>query len=137
MRVEPYLMFDGRCEEALDFYKTAIGATVTMMMRYKDSPEPCPPDMMPPGTESKVMHSSMRIGDTTVMASDGHCKGQPKFDGITLSLNATDDAHADRLFAALSNGGKVIMPPQKTFYSSRFGMLTDKFGVNWMIIVAP
>ncbi len=137
MQVTPYLFFDGRCEEAIEFYKKAIGAEVGMMMRNKESPDPHPPGMLPPGSENKIMHASLRIGDTTVMASDGHAKGQPKFEGFSLSLNAKSEAEAERLFAALSEGGQVRLPLTKTFFSPRFGMLADKFGMGWMIIVEP
>jgi PhnB protein len=136
MQVQPYLFFDGRCEEAIEFYKSTVGAEVTMLMRFKDSPEPHPPGMLPPGAESKVMHASLRIGDSTVMASDGQCLGQANFQGFSLSLSVANDAEAERLFAALANGGKVCMPLAKTFFSSRFGMVADRFGVSWMIIVA-
>jgi PhnB protein len=137
MQVQPYLFFDGRCEEALDFYRRALGAKVEGLMRYKDSPEPHPPGMIPPGSENKVMHSSFRIGDTTVMASDGRCQGKPSFQGFSLSVNARDDAEADRLFSALADGGQVQMPLGKTFFSSRFGMVADRFGMGWMVIVMP
>ena len=136
MQVQPYLFFDGRCEEAVEFYRRALGAEVTMLMRFKDSPEPPQPGMVPPGAENKVMHSSFRIGDTTVMASDGRCMGQPSFQGFSLSLSVADDAEAERLFAALAEGGQVQMPLAKTFFSSRFGMVADRFGVPWMIVVA-
>jgi PhnB protein len=137
MPIEPYLFFDGRCEEALEFYRTALGAEVTMLMRYKDSPEPPPPGMLPPGTENKVMHASLRIGDANIMASDGHNQGKPKFEGFSLSLNARDDAHAKRMFSSLSEGGKVTAPLSKTFFSSSFGMVSDRFGVPWMVITLP
>jgi PhnB protein len=137
MQIQPYLFFDGRCEEAVKFYHKALGAEVTMLMRYKDSPEPPRPGMIPPGSENKVMHSSFRIGETTVMASDGHCLGKPSFQGFSLSLTAPNVAEADRKFAALADGGKVQMPLAKTFFSPRFGMVADRFGVSWMIIVAP
>lgn len=133
MQVQPYLFFDGRCDEALDFYKKALGAEVAMLMRWKDSPDK---SMCTPANENKVMHSSVRIGDTTLMASDGRNTGNPNFQGFALSINAKDEAEADKLFAALSDGGKVTMPMAKTFFSARFGMLADKFGVGWMIIVA-
>ena len=136
MQAQPYLIFDGRCEEAIEFYKSALGAEVTMLMRFKDSPEPHPPGMLPPGTESKVMHASLRIGDSTVMASDGQCLGQANFQGFSLALSVSNDAEAERLFAALADGGKACMPLAKTFFSSRFGMVADRFGVSWMIIVA-
>lgn len=137
MQVTPYLFFDGRCEEAIDFYKKAVGAEVGMMMRNKESPDPHPPGMLPPGSENKIMHASLRIGDTVVMASDGHAKGQPKFEGFSLSLNAKDEAEGQRLFAALSEGGKVNLPLTETFFAKSFAMLADRFGVNWMIIAGP
>jgi PhnB protein len=136
MQVQPYLFFDGRCEEAIEFYRTTLGAEVTILMRYKDSPEPQQPDMIPPGAEDKVMHANLRIGDSEVMVSDGRCQGQPRFQGFALSLTAADDAEAERLFAALADGGQVQMPMSKTFFSSRFGMAADRFGVSWMVIVA-
>jgi PhnB protein len=134
MMVQPYLFFEGRCEEAVEFYRRALGAEVEMLMRIKDSPDPYPPGMIPPGSGDKVMHVSFRIGDTTVMASDGTCNGKPSFQGFSLSLTARDAAEADRLFAALSDGGKVSMPLGKTFFSPRFGMVADRFGVSWMVI---
>jgi len=135
MQVQPYLFFEGRCEEAIEFYRRALGAEVTMLMRYKESPEPPKPGMVPPGSEDKVLHASLRIGDTTVFASDGRCQGRPSFQGFSLSLTATDDAEAERLFASLAEGGQVQMPLAKTFFSSRFGMVADRFGVLWMILV--
>jgi PhnB protein len=137
MRVETYLFFDGRCEEAIEFYKKVLGAEVTMLMRFKDSPEPPQPGMIPPGSENKIMHVSFRIGDTTVMASDGRCTGQANFQGFSLSLTVANEAEADRKFAALVEGGQVQMPMAKTFWSPRFGMVTDRFGVGWMVSVAP
>ena len=136
MHVQPYLFFEGRCEEAIEFYRSALGAKVEMLMRYKESPEPPQPGMVPPGSENNVLHSSFRIGETTVMASDGHCQGRPNFQGFSLSLTVPNDAEATRLFGALADGGRVRMPLAKTFFSSRFGMVADRFGVSWMIIVA-
>ena len=136
MQVQPYLFFDGRCEEAVEFYKKALGAKMEMFMRFKDSPEPPQPGMCAPGSENKVMHASFRIGDTVVMASDGRCEGKPSFQGFSLSLTAANDAEAERLFAAVADGGQVQMPLAKTFFSSSFGMVADRFGVSWMIIVA-
>ncbi len=137
MQVQPYLFFDGRCEEAVEFYRRALSAEVTMLMRYKDSPDIPPPGMVAPGSEDKVMHTSFRIGETTVMASDGRCEGRPGFQGFSLSLTAPNEAEADRLFAALADGGQVQMLLTKTFFSPAFGMVTDRFGVPWMIVVAP
>jgi PhnB protein len=132
--VEPYLFFGGRCEEALEFYRKALGAQIGMTMRYKDSPEPPPPGMLPTGFENKVMHASFRIGTTTVMASDG-CSEGGSFSGFSLALAVPTEAEAERAFAALADGGKVQMPLTKTFWSPRFGMLTDRFGIGWMINV--
>ncbi len=131
------MFFDGRCEEALEFYRRALGAEVTMLMRFKESPEPHEPGMVPPGAGDKVMHASFRIGDTEVMASDGQCAGRPSFQGFALSVTARDEAEADRRFAALADGGQVQMPLTKTFFAARFGMVADRFGVSWMIYVAP
>jgi len=135
MDVQPYLFFDGRCEEALEFYKKALGAEVKVLLRFKDNPEP-QPGMTPPGAENKVMHANFRIGDTDVLASDGRCLGQPKFQGFSLSLWARTEAEADKKFAALADGGQVQMPLAKTFFSPRFGMVADKFGIAWMVLVA-
>jgi PhnB protein len=137
MRVEAYLFFNGRCEEAIEFYKKTLGAETTMLMRFKDSPEPPQPGMIPPGSENKIMHVSLRIGDTTLMASDGRCTGQVSFQGFALSLAVANETEADRKFAALADGGQVQMPLAKTFWSPRFGMVTDRFGVGWMVSVAP
>ena len=132
MQLQPYLFFDGRCEEAIDFYRSKLGAEVDMLMRFKDSPEP---QQHTPGTENKIMHANLRIGDTTVLASDGRCLGQPNFQGFALSLTSADDAEAKRLFSVLSEGGEVQMPWGKTFFASSFGMLADRFGVSWMVYV--
>ncbi len=137
MEVQPYLFFDGRCDEALAFYRGALGAEVTMLMRFKDSPVPDEQSMVPPGAGDKVMHASLRIGDTTLMASDGRCMGKPNFQGFALSLEAPDAAAAERLFALLGEGGQVQMPMTQTFFSPRFGMVADRFGVSWMIIARP
>lgn len=134
MYVEPYLFFNGRCEEAVEFYRRALGAEVTALMRYRDSPEPPPPDMLPPGSEDKVMHATFRIGETTVMASDGQAFGQLDFKGFSLSITVPDEAQVDRLFNALAEGGQVQMPLAKTFWSPRFGMVVDRFGVSWMVM---
>jgi PhnB protein len=133
MQVQPYLFFDGRSEEALEFYKKTVGAKVEMMMRVKDSPEPA---MMPPGSENKVLHMQFRVGDTVVLASDGQCMGRPTFQGFGLALTVANVAEADRVFNALGAGGKVQMPLAKTFFSPRFGMVADKFGVSWMVMAA-
>ncbi len=135
MNVQPYLFFEGRCEEALSFYTKALGTKVEMLMRNREAPEPPPPGMLPPGSENKVMHAQFPVGDTTVMASDGRCSGTPKFDGFSLSVACADEADARRKFDAMAEGGQVVMPLGKTFWSPCFGMLKDKFGVNWMITV--
>jgi PhnB protein len=130
MQVTPYLMLDGRCEEALEFYKKAVGAEVGMLMRFKDAP----PEACAAGAENKITHVAFKIGGTTLMASDGRNTGKPEFRGISLSLNAKDEADADRLFKNLSEGGQVQMAMDKTFFAKRFGMVADRFGVSWMII---
>jgi PhnB protein len=133
MQAQAYLFFDGRCEEALQYYSKHLGAKVEMLMRNKESPAP------PPGNApgDKVMHAAFRIGETTVMASDGRCQGQPSFQGFSLSITVPNEAEANRTFGALADGGKVSMPLGKTFFSPRFGMVTDRFGVGWMVIVVP
>ena len=138
MQVEPYLFFDGRCEEAIDFYRRALGAEVTMLLRWKDCPEqPKNKDMIPPGSENKVMHARLKIGEAAVMASDGRAAGKPSFQGFALSVSAANEAEADRVFNALADGGQIQMPMGKTFFSPRFGMVADRFGVSWMVYVAP
>ncbi|MFO1160901.1 MAG: VOC family protein [Reyranellaceae bacterium] len=134
MNVQPYLFFDGKCEEALEFYKSAIGAKVDMMMRFSESPEKPPPGAMPPGSENKIMHAAFKVGDTQIMASDGHCAGKPSFQGFGLSLNAANEAEATKLFNTVGQGGQVLQPLTKTFFASSFGMVTDRFGVMWMVI---
>jgi PhnB protein len=135
MPVQPYLFFEGRCEEALEFYARALGAKIEMLMRYKDSPEPPPPDKVPPNSENKIMHACIRIGDASVMASDGFCMGKPSFQGFSLSITAQNETEAQKFFGALADGGKVHMPLTKTFYSPSFGMVVDRFGLSWMVIV--
>ena len=132
MQVQSYLFFNGRCEEAIEFYKNTLGAKVEMLMRFKEAPGD---HKCSPGTEEKVMHSCLRIGETAVMASDGMAQGKPEFKGFSLTINAKDKAEADRLFGALSDGGQVHQPLIETFFSPRFGMVADKFGVSWMIMV--
>jgi len=136
MHIEPYLFFNGRCEEAIDFYKRALGAELLVLMRNKEAPEKPPPGMLPPGSEDKVMHATLRIGNANLMLSDGRCDGKPAFDGFSLSLDAADEAEAERLFTALAEGGTVQMPLAKTFWSPKFGMVADRFGVGWMVSVA-
>lgn len=136
MTIQPYLFFDGKCEEAIDFYKKALGAQVEMMMRFKDSPEKPPADSQCGGGDpNKIMHSTLRIGDAQIMASDGMAQGKPEFKGFSLSLPVKTEAEADKRFNALAEGGQVQMPLGKTFFSPRFGMVTDRFGVTWMVII--
>ncbi|MGH8108364.1 MAG: VOC family protein [Arenimonas sp.] len=132
--IQPYLFFGGRCEEALDFYRSTLGAEVIMLMRFDESPQPLPPGVLQPGFENKVMHSSFRVGETILMASDG-CDDKSTFRGFSLSLSVPTEAEADRVFALLSDGGQVTMPLGKTFWSPRYGMLIDRFGVGWMVNV--
>lgn len=134
MQIQPYLFFDGRCEEAIEFYKQALGAEVQMMMRFKDSPEGA---MNPPGNENKIMHANIRIGETIVLCSDGRCEGKATFQGFALSLTVKTEAEGKKFFAAITAGGQVQMPLTKTFFSPSFGMAADKFGVTWMIYATP
>jgi PhnB protein len=140
MHVPTYLQFDGRCEEAFEFYRGALGAESIMLMRFKDAPaggpsnEGCAGGPAPDG--NKIMHMAFRIGETMILASDGHCQGQPSFQGFSLALQPSDTAEAERLFSALAEGGQVQMPLTETFFSPRFGMVADRFGISWMIVVA-
>ncbi len=134
--IEPYLFFNGRCEEALKFYEKSLDATVQFMMRFKESPEPTPPDMTPPNWGDKIMHASLKVGSTIVMASDG-CEPGTKFAGFSLSISVNTEAEAKKVFTALSEGGQVKRPLTKTFWSPCFGMLEDKFGIGWMATVNP
>ena len=134
MQVQPYLYFDGRAEEAIEFYRKALGASVEMLMRFKDNPSP---EHNPPGSAEKVMHSCLRIGESAVMISDGNCQGKPSFQGFSLSYPAKDEADAARRFNALADGGQVQMPLGETFFAKRFGMVADRFGVSWMVIAEP
>lgn len=139
MHVQSYLFFDGRCEEAIEFYKKTLGAKVEMMMRFNENPEPPSASKTDAGCgggdPDKIMHACLRIGDTAVMASDGMAKGTPEFKGFSLSIGANDEAEARRLFSGLSEGGQVYQPLTKTFFSPCFGMVSDKFGVGWMVVV--
>jgi PhnB protein len=134
LQIQPYLFFEGRCEEAIAFYRRALGAEVMGLMRFKESPDP---GMITPGTEDKVMHAAFRVGESVVMASDGRCQGAASFQGFSLSLTVPDEAEAERTFNALGDGGQVQMPLTKTFFSPAFGMVADRFGVSWMVYVAP
>jgi PhnB protein len=139
MQNQVYLFFDGRTEEALEFYKKTLGIEVEMLMRFKDAPgdpsAPADPNCPPPSNPNAVMHSSFKLGDQRVMASDGNGGGKPEFRGFALTLAVNTEAEADRLFAALSDGGQVQQPLTKTFFSPKFGMLADRFGMNWMVLV--
>ena len=134
MNVEPYLFFDGRCEQALDFYRQALGAKVEAVIRYKDNPEP---KYNPPNSDDKVMHALFRIGDTKIMASDGNCQGKPSFQGFSLTINAANAAEAEKRFNALAEGGQVQMPLNETLFAQSFGMVADRFGVGWMVMAGP
>lgn len=134
MKIQPYLFFDGRCEEAIEFYRKSLGAKVEVMLRFTDAPDPAQCQGI---DASKVMHAQFTIGDSTVLASDGHAKNNPRFEGVSLNLMVPTVAEAEKLFAALSEGGQVQMPLSKTFYSPMFGMTADRFGVSWMVYTMP
>jgi len=131
--LQPYLTFGGRCEEAIEFYRKALGAELVMQARFKDAPEPQPG--LPDCFEDKIMHATLRIGDTVLMASDGRCEGQATFEGFSLSIAVPDEPEAERVCAALGEGGLVTMPLAKTFWAPKFGMVQDRFGVSWMVSV--
>ena len=135
--IQPYLFFDGKCEEAIEFYKRALGAEVNMLLCFKDSPEPPQPGCVPPGKDNQVMHAQIQIGDNLIMMSDGRCSGTPEFKGFALSLTVPTEADSDQAFNALAEGGEIQMPLAKTFFSARFGMVADRFGVVWMVMVRP
>ena len=134
MNIEPYLSFEGRCQEAIDFYSKALGAEVIMLMRFKEAP-PEVVGQMSPGSADKVMHAALRIGGSTVLASDGHCTGKGTFQGISLSLTAKNEAEAKKCYDALAEGGQATLPLHQTFFARSFGMVTDRLGVQWMVIV--
>ncbi len=131
MKVQPYLFFDGKCEEALEFYKRALGAKVTALMRFSEGPDQA---MVKPENKNKVMHSEFQVGEAVIMASDGYCNGAPSFQGFSLTITVPNDAEAKRVFDTISAGGEVKMPLEKTFFASSFGMAEDKYGVGWMVI---
>jgi PhnB protein len=133
--IQPYLFFAGRADEAITFYQKVFGAELQMLLRFKDSPDPAPPGTIVPGWENKVMHSSLKIGESIVLASDGCGSGDTGFKGFGLSYAVKDVAEADRIFAALADGGQVKMPLGKIFFSPRFGMVEDRFGVLWIVIL--
>jgi PhnB protein len=135
-QIQPYLFFEGRCEEAAEFYRSALGAEIVMCIRFKDNPDPPSADCVP-SDPNKIMHMTLQIGGATVLASDGRAQGKPTFEGIALSLTVPDEAAADRAFNALAAGGQIQMPIGKTFFSPRFGMVADRFGVSWMVYVTP
>lgn len=140
MQVQPYLFFEGRCDEAVEFYKKTLGAKVNMRMSFKDNPEPQKADpgcQPPPGTEDKVMHMEFQVGDSVIMASDGRCSNQPSFQGFGLSINYPDKAAVEKAFNGLKEGGQVVMPLDKTFFAEQFGMVTDRFGIMWLLLTAP
>jgi len=133
MNVQPYLFFEGRCDEAIEFYKKSLGAKVDMLMRFKEAPDQ---SMVTPESKEKVMHAAVHVGDTQILMSDSRCGGNANFNGFSLAVSAAGDADAERMFNALADGGQVRMPLGKTFFSSKFGMVADKFGVGWMVLVA-
>ena len=137
MQIQPYLFFEGRCEEALNFYRDKLGAEILMTMRRRESPEPPTSGMNQPGLEDKIMHASFKIGESTLMASDGNCTGTPDFKGVTLSITTATADEARQRYEALSDGGQPFMPLQQTFFSPAFGMLKDRFGLNWMVMCSP
>ena len=137
MRVQPYLVFDGRCEEALTFYQKALGAEILSLMRFKDSPMPAACGARPPHSEDKIMNACFQLGDSLLMASDGSCGGGPQFKGVSLSISLPEAEEANRIFAALADGGDVLVPMTGTFFAQRFGIVADRFGLSWIVLAAP
>ncbi len=135
MQVQPYLFFNGRADEAIEFYCTKLGAEVTKIMRFNEMPE-ADKGVISPGSENKIMHAGLRFGPSEVFVSDGMNSGETNFEGISLSLSATDNAEAERLFGLLAEGGKIQMPMEETFFAARFGAVEDKFGVSWLVMAA-
>ena len=131
MKVQPYVFFDGKCDEALQFYQRALGAKVNALMRFSEAPDQ---SQVKPESKNKVMHAAFQVGETEILASDGYCLGAPAFQGFALTIHAADSAEALKLFTAIAEGGKIQMPLDKTFFAASFGMAVDKFGVNWMVI---
>ena len=135
MSVQTYLQFEGRCEEAIQFYTRAVGAEVQMLMRHQESPEPAPPGMLPADSGNKIMHAAIKIGDSVLLATDGRCSGKATFHGFSLNISAANETEARALVGRLADGGQITMPLTKTFWSPAFGMLVDRFGVSWMVMV--
>ena len=131
MKVQPYVFFDGKCDEALQFYQRALGAKVNALMRFSEAPDQ---SQIKPESKNKVMHSAFQIGETEILASDGYCLGAPAFQGFALTINAANSAEALKLFTGIAEGGKIQMPLEKTFFAASFGIAVDKFGVSWMVI---
>lgn len=140
MQVQTYLFFNGRCEEALGFYREKLGAEMISMTRFKDMPqdESAPPSENCPGPTSelaeKIMHAEFRLGDVTLFASDGMEQSDPKFEGFSITMSVAKDDEAKRFFDLLAEEGAIIMPLTPMFFASLFGIVTDKFGVSWMIL---
>jgi len=134
MSLRPYLYFSGRAEEAIEFYKRALGAETQMLLRFNEAPDPLPPGAVAPGWETKIMHASLLIGGDSLLVSDGHSEAEPAFKNFSLALHLKTPADVDGVFAALSDGGEERMPPDKTFFSQRFAMIVDRFGVSWTLI---
>jgi len=138
MNLQPYVFFNGRCEEALNFYTEKLGAQVTFKMLFKDAPPPDPNNPSRPELADKIMHANVQLGSSTWMASDGNCDpAAGPFNGFSLSLTIEDIAAAEKCFNALAEGGQVVMPFGQTFWSKGFGMVVDRFGLMWMITLPP
>ena len=137
MRVQPYLFFDGRCQEALDYYQSVLQAEILSIMRFKESPVPPDEGAVPEGSDEKIMHATFRIGDSVLMASDGCCQGEPNFEGMSLTITLNDPDRAEDVFSALADGGEIQMPMTQTFFAQSFGMVADRFGLSWMVLVEP
>ena len=132
MALNVYLFLNGRCEEAIEFYKSTLGAEVEMLMRFKDSPDP---EQCPPGQEEMIMHATLKAYGSDLMMSDGMGDAPPAFQGFAISIPADSEEAGEQVFNALADGGRIDMPYEQTFWAKRFGYVTDRFGVNWMVSV--
>jgi PhnB protein len=131
MQIDPYLNFNGNCEEAFHFYEKALGGKIEMLLKYNQAPAGGGPT--PPGFENKVMHVRLSVGQQIIMASDAPPGHFSPMQGFNVSLMFDDKAQAERVFNALADKGKVMMPFAQTFWAEGFGMLTDRFGTPWMV----
>ena len=134
--ITPYLFFNGRCDEAIEFYKAALDAEIEYIMRFDESPEPLPDGTLPPNFDKKIMHATITVRGVKLMVSDG-CAEELEFLGFRLAISEPTEEQARATFRALAESGTVDIPIGPTFWSPCYGMVTDKFGMPWMVSVEP